>query len=615
VWPGRTGRRGQPVDEQPLASPPRQTADDTVPGAAPLKSAAPETPPDRKWLILECLFGFSWWRPSLVAALATVTGLAEAALLAIVAQVAAVLATNHNTVDAHFGVISVHASVRDLLIAAAVLASARLILLVPASSLAARITADAQATMRENLLRAFLFASWAVKSRDREGNFQELMTNQVTQATWGVIQAVYLLTSLFSFVVLVASALVLSPRAAAIVVVACVLVFAVLRPLSRAGQRASQAHSAALLDQADGVSEAARLAEETQVFGVTSAQEARLQQLIERTRELFFRTQFSVRLVPSLYQSAVYLLLCGGLAIIYGIDRSGLASLGGAILLLIRAGTYGNQAQNSYQVMRQATPFIERLQLATQLYDEAAFRAGAERFEALDVLSFRNVSYSYDDRAPVLSDVTFEVSAGEAIGIIGPSGAGKSTLAQLLLRLRQPDAGDYLVNGVPAHSLRWSDWTKLVAYVPQTPQLIHGSVADNIRYFRHVQQDEVGRAARLAGIHDDILTWSRGYDTIVGPRTAAVSVGQAQRICLARALALRPQILVLDEPTSSLDPDSERLIQASLTALRGTVTLLIIAHGQSTLAICDRLVAIVDGKLDDEVLDFDSRHRAKHSAS
>jgi ATP-binding cassette subfamily B protein len=134
--------------------------------------------------------------------------------------------------------------------------------------------------------------------------------------------------------------------------------------------------------------------------------------------------------------------------------------------------------------------------------------------------------------------------------------------------------------------------------VPQTPQLVYASVADNIRYFREVPQEDVERAARLAGIHDDIVTWAEAYDTPIGPRAAAVSVGQAQRICLARALALRPQVLVLDEPTSALDPTSERLIQASLNALRGSLTLFVIAHRLSTLDICDRVMVIVDGRLD-----------------
>jgi ABC-type multidrug transport system fused ATPase/permease subunit len=544
------------------------------------------------------LFALGWRRPALLAALSAVIGLAEAVMLAIVAQVAATLATRRNAVEAHLGVGSVHVSIRALLIAGGALAALRLVLLVPVSSLAARITADSQAMMRQRLVQTFLRASWAVKSTDREGRFQELMTNQVGAATTGVVQVTYALTYLFSFVVLVVSALLVSPEAAAVVVAACVLLFAALRPLSRSGTRAAQALSATLLEHAGGVSEATRLAEETQVFGVTAAQDTRVQQLIEQARQLFFRTQFNLRIVPNLYQSAVFLLLFGGLALIYAVDRGGLASLGVVVLLLVRAGTYGNMAQNAYQSVKQARPFIERLEAATERYEDAASPAGSEPFEALEVLAFHDVSYSYDERTPTLTDVTFEVKAGETIGVIGPSGAGKSTLAQLLLRLREPDAGQYLVNGVPAHSLRWEDWARLVAYVPQTPQLIYASVADNIRYYRDVAQNEVERAAELAGIHRDILGWSDGYDTIVGPRAAAVSVGQAQRICLARALVLRPRILVLDEPTSALDPTSERLIQASLTALRGSLTLFLIAHRLSTLDICDRVIVLLDGRLD-----------------
>src|SRR6185312_12779430 len=188
------------------------------------------------------------------------------------------------------------------------------------------------------------------------------------------------------------------------------------------------------------------------------------------------------------------------------------------VLLLVRAGTYGNQAQNSYQVIRQALPFIERVQDAVERYEAAAQPEGTDEFETLRAIAFDHVSYSYDGSTPALTDVSFEVQAGETIGVIGPSGAGKSTLAQLLLRLRQPAAGDYLIDGTPAARLGWAEWALMVSYVPQTPQLIYASVADNIRYFRTVSDEEVERAARLAGIHDDIAGWREGYATTVGPR-------------------------------------------------------------------------------------------------
>jgi ABC-type multidrug transport system fused ATPase/permease subunit len=198
----------------------------------------------------------------------------------------------------------------------------------------------------------------------------------------------------------------------------------------------------------------------------------------------------------------------------------------------------------------------------------------------------------------VLSDINFEAHGGEAVGVVGPSGAGKSTLVQILLNLREPDEGRYLINSTPVQQFLQNVWYTRVAYVPQEPRLVHASAAENIRYFRGLDDDAVVRGAQLARIHEDILSWPNGYETIIGPRADAVSGGQQQRICLARALAAMPEILILDEPTSALDPRSETLIQESLTALKHKVTLFIVAHRMSTLDICDRVMVILDGHLD-----------------
>jgi ATP-binding cassette, subfamily B, bacterial len=168
---------------------------------------------------------------------------------------------------------------------------------------------------------------------------------------------------------------------------------------------------------------------------------------------------------------------------------------------------------------------------------------------------------------------------------------------QLLLRLRRPVGGRYLINGAPAESFAREDWYRQVSYVPQEPRLLHASVADNIRFYRDLDDAKVERAARMARIHDDIVGWSDGYETIVGPRADAVSGGQQQRICLARALAAEPDVLVLDEPTSALDPESEAFISASLMAIRSQLTLFIVAHRMSTLEMCDRVMVIVDGRM------------------
>ncbi len=526
------------------------------------------------------------------------SGFAEAGVLAIVAQVATTLVNGVTRVHLEIGPLHIEVTVGALLAVAFVLAVIRIALQVLVSYLPARIAAEVQGRLRRRMFAAFTHASWDMQSRDREGHLQEIMTSQIMQASQGALQATTLISWLFTFAVLVVSALVLNVVAAAIVLVAAILLFSLMRPINALGARHARSLSQAQMSYAGGVGEANRVAEETRVFGVAEAQRSRIDRFIAAAEDLFFRTQFVARLVPNVYQGLVYLVLVGGLAVLYEAGSGHVASLGAVVLLLVRAGLYGQQIQGSYTFVRQAAPFVERLDEAEQRYAASSPVSGQSSMSKVQTLTFENVSFAYQPGRPVLSDINFEAHGGEAVGVIGPSGAGKSTLVQILLNLRAPDEGRYLINGVPVQQFRQDDWQARVAYVPQEPRLVHASVAENIRYFRDLDDDAVVRAAQLARIHDDIESWPNGYETIVGPRADAVSGGQQQRICLARALAAQPEILILDEPTSSLDPRSETLIQESLTALKHEITLFIIAHRMSTLDICDRVMVILDGHLD-----------------
>jgi ABC-type multidrug transport system fused ATPase/permease subunit len=525
------------------------------------------------------------------------SGFTEAGILAVIAQVAATLVSKTTSVNATIGSLHIHLSVGTLFVIAAALALLRLALQLPMSVLPARISADVQARMRKNLFESFTRASWEVQSRDREGHLQEIMTSQVIQATNASLQATSLIIALFTFFVLISAALALNPLAAVAVLGASLLVFASLRPLRALGVSRARELSRSQMEYAGGLGEAIRVVEETHVFGVAAVQRDRSDRLAGSARNLFFRTQMIGRLVGGVYQSVIYLLLVGGLYVLFETGRAHAASIGAIVLLLVRAGTYGQQVQGSWQALQQSLPFIERLREAEERYVKSRPPEGERQLPQVGTLAFEHVSFAYRPGRPVLSDVSFQVARGETIGIIGPSGAGKSTLVQVLLRLRMPKQGSYLVNGTPAEQFASEDWHRQVAYVPQEPRLLHASVAANIRYFREIDDDAVERAGRLAGIHEEIMAWPSGYDTIVGPRADAVSGGQQQRICLARALAARPEVLVLDEPTSALDPHSEMLIQESLTALKNELTLFIIAHRMSTLDICERVMVIVDGRL------------------
>jgi ABC-type multidrug transport system fused ATPase/permease subunit len=551
-----------------------------------------------QWQRLALLIGDRKSMVGGLAALSVCGAICEAGLLAITARAAAALVNRSHGVHGKFGILQLNLSVSGLLWVGIGFAFLRLLIQIPTSYLPARIAGDVQKTMRDRLLHAYTYSSWEKQSKDREGYFQEMMTNQIAQASQGATQATALIVSASTFFILVLSAFALNAVAAVGTFVAAVILFAALRPANNLAMRLSRRLSAAQLEYAGSVGEANRMTEEIDVFGVGDDQVGRVSGFIMAARALYVKTMVLGRLIPSFYQSIIYLIVIAGLLVISTTSTTGFTALGAVVLLLIRAGSYGQTVQSVWVSLRQSLPYVERLQNALNDYNSVRQPKGEAALDQIETLTFEAVDYHYRPGTPVLKHIDWTVFGGETIGIIGPSGAGKSTTVQILLRLREPRSGRYLVNGVDASRISKADWHARVAYVPQTPKLLHASVADNVRFYRDFDDDAVERACRLARVHDEIMSWPNGYQTIVGPRADAVSGGQQQRICLARALVAEPTVLVLDEPTSALDPRSEALIQQSLASLQNRLTLFIVAHRMSTLTICDRIMVILDGEID-----------------
>lgn len=206
-------------------------------------------------------------------------------------------------------------------------------------------------------------------------------------------------------------------------------------------------------------------------------------------------------------------------------------------------------------------------------------------------------TYSGADR-PALEGVDLTLPAGGTTALVGASGSGKSTLAGLLMRFMDPDEGRILANGPPMDALPAATWRERVALVPQRPHLFHGSVADNIRLASpQASREEVERASELAGAAEFVETLPEGYDTPVGERGARLSAGQAQRVAIARAFLKDAPILILDEPASSLDPESERRIEEAVARLSRDRTVLVIAHRLNTARAADHIVALEGGRV------------------
>lgn len=216
-------------------------------------------------------------------------------------------------------------------------------------------------------------------------------------------------------------------------------------------------------------------------------------------------------------------------------------------------------------------------------------------------VTFANVSFSYhpeDERKTVLRGVSFQVEPGSMVALVGPSGAGKTTILNLVLRFYDTTAGQVLIDGQDVKSVTQTSLRSRMAYVPQEPFLFSGTVGDNIRYGKpEATEAEVEQAARMANAHDFISALPKGYATEIGERGVKLSGGQRQRIAIARAFLADPVILLLDEPTSAVEPESEQIVQQSLSSLMRGRTTFVTSHRLSLVRDADIILVFDQGQL------------------
>jgi ABC-type multidrug transport system fused ATPase/permease subunit len=253
---------------------------------------------------------------------------------------------------------------------------------------------------------------------------------------------------------------------------------------------------------------------------------------------------------------------------------------------------------NANLQLQNARASFERVSALFDIVPEENMGTGKKVERLTGDIEFRNVSFSYDSREPVLKDFSFRIRPGEHVAIVGPSGVGKTTLLSLILRFYRPTAGEIYFDGQPASEYEVGSLRQRIGYVSQSPLLLSGTIMENLRYGNpDVREEQVFRAARASGIHDFICSLKEGYESEIGERGVNLSEGQKQRLSIARALVKDPDVLVLDEPTSALDSLTEKSIFQSLPSLVKDKTLFVVAHHLSTIRDSDRILLLNENRL------------------
>jgi ATP-binding cassette, subfamily B, heavy metal transporter len=282
--------------------------------------------------------------------------------------------------------------------------------------------------------------------------------------------------------------------------------------------------------------------------------------------------------------------------------RAGTATVGDFVMinaLMIQLYMPLNFIGSSYREIKQGLIDVEQMFTLLKVNAEIEDKPGARPLAVRDAeVVFENVNFAYDPERPILRNLSLRVPPGKRVAIVGPSGAGKSTISRLLYRFYEVTSGRILVDGQDISQVTQTSLRAAIGMVPQDTVLFNDTIRYNIRYGRpDATDEEVEEAARMAQIHDFVISLPKGYDALVGERGLKLSGGEKQRVSIARTILKSPPILILDEATSALDSFTEHQIQEALKKVSENRTTLVIAHRLSTVIDADEIIVLDRGQV------------------
>ena len=449
--------------------------------------------------------------------------------------------------------------------------------------------------IREEMLRDYVASEFLVKDDLDDGGLQQLIVTFPSQGN-GLIQG---LTQSAAALLTMSAMLAFSFGSDAIATLgllgAIVGVSALLIPLRRVVRRYSSEAVDTQVGLSSAVAELAELRAEVEAFGVGLSAFSRVGDRIQSDGQVGRRMAIIKQLIPPAYHGITYLAVALGLLLLTRSSPDDLTTVGPIMLVILRTLAYGQAVQQGAVLIAQIGPFLGYLNSTVARFRDRAVREYGDPVRQFEEIRFLGVSFHYPISAGGrgVESLDLTIRRGESVGLVGPSGGGKSTTLKLLAALYEPTDGSIEIDGRSLTALSRKDWTSLVGFVPQHPRLLFGSISENVRFFREgISDDEIRTALSAADLLAEVEALEHGIETVVGPGATALSGGQMQRLAIARALVSGPQLIVMDEPTSAIDQESEREVAAAVAAVAAEVTVVIASHRPRILEHCDRIIEV-----------------------
>jgi len=371
-----------------------------------------------------------------------------------------------------------------------------------------------------------------------------------------------------------------------------------VRPFFKASQKCMGALNAKLQDNLSGLHEIQSFGQEDYEANIVS--ESNFEQVRAMLRALRASALFhpSVEFVSSL--GTVLVVAVGGYLAHLG--QLSVEDIVAFMLYLTLFYTPISGLATWLENLQQSLAGAERVSLVLETPCAIENKENAKYLEHIDgKIEFKNVSFHYSNKVPVLNNISFTCQPGKMIALVGPTGVGKTTITQLISRFYDPVDGEILVDGNNIKDVKLESLRKNISPVLQDTFLFHGTVAENIGYAKpDATKDEIIAAAKAANIHEDILNMPEQYETHVGERGLRLSGGQKQRIAIARAILRQAPIIILDEATASVDVETEKQIQKAINNMAGKRTIIAIAHRLSTIKNADMILVIHEGEIKEQ---------------